>query len=169
MSTQPILPNDGINFDIDDKQSLIENSDKFKEKIKTISDSIMEQNKELNKIYKDLKDSQIDVYKKIDIYNNCECKKCECCEKYCCSYCFYLNCKYWIRCCWDNNNDDRLQLISKKSKEIENLNNRKDELNNNKENKMDLCFITCLYIFSLFHYYLFAPLKSYWLPKNGYL
>ena len=154
MSTQPILPNDGINDDIDDKQSLIENSDKFKEKIKTISDSIMEQNKELNKIYKDLKDSQIDVYKKIDIYNNCECKK-KCCKKYCCSYCFYLNCKYWIRCRWDNNNDDeRLQLISKKSKEIENLNNRKDELNNNKENnKIDFCFITCLYIFSLFHYF----------------
>ena len=141
-----------INDIKDNKDIFIEGSNKFLEKIHEISEVIKQNDEELNKVYEEFKDSEIQLYKEIKIYKHCKCK-------HCCKYCFCL----CFKCCTENENDyNRLDLINQKLEEIENYNIKAIESHNKKNNEINqsskcsvywlillLCFLSFFHYFSL--------------------
>ena len=144
-------PPNRVEVIIDPEEKFKNNSDNFLNKIKEISEVIKIKGKELNDEFNEFKNSEIELYEKVDIYGNSECWDCCFC---CCKKCFWFN----FRCCCLNNEEDdkKIEMINKKLKEIENFNITKLESNNNGNNNIKnsfLWFIMPLYLFSLFHYF----------------
>ena len=138
---------------LNSKEKFKNDSDNFLIEIKDIYKDIKKKGEKLNTKYKDFKKSEIQLYENIDIYRNCDCWECCFC---CCKKCFCL-----CLCCEKRenkaDNDNKIDLISQKLKEIENFNTKVEQNNNGNNNALCSCscwsFIIPLYLLSLFHYF----------------
>ena len=129
------------------------NANSFKVEIKELFNKVIERNNEFNKKYKTFKDSLILSYKGLYRYWSCTCC-CSCCH---CTYCFFC-------CTKRKDSKSKTKEIKDKVKEIENIELKFSEEENEEkkpvDNEVSTCFLALLYILSVSHFFALSEIHS---------
>ena len=135
-------------------------SSKFKIKINEISDSIIEQNRKLNKKYTNFKKAEKNWNKKI--YYNCDCN--DWCWD-CCSDCF-KSCACFFCCLKENDSERKREIekqqvsINEKLKEIEYFEDYNSYNELNTQRKTSICDLFLLYFYSTLHFFALSEIHG---------